>query len=266
MIKQFTDQMGRTISVEWPVKRIISLVPSQTELLYSLGLTDEVIGITKFCVHPKEWFHSKTRVGGTKKLDFEKIAALKPDLIIGNKEENEEVQIKQLMQEYPVWMSDIHNLNDAISMMNGIGEVTGKIDKASKLIEDVQAKFKKLKALKKPVRSAAYFIWRSPYMAAGHDTFINSMMTHCGLRNLFENNEGRYPEVSEDDLKRLNPEVIMLSSEPFPFSTKHIEEFKRICPNAKIVLVDGEYFSWYGSRLLDAPAYFTKVLGVCNNL
>src|ERR1700722_20147309 len=106
MIKQFTDQMGRTISVEWPVKRIISLVPSQTELLYSLGLADEVIGITKFCVHPKEWFHSKTRVGGTKKLDFEKIAALKPDLIIGNKEENEEVQIKQLMQDYPVWMSD----------------------------------------------------------------------------------------------------------------------------------------------------------------
>jgi len=266
MIKQFTDQMGRTVSVEWPVKRIISLVPSQTELLYSLGLTDEVIGITKFCVHPKEWFHSKTRVGGTKKLDFEKIAALKPDLIIGNKEENEEVQIKQLMQDYPVWMSDIHNLDDAINMMNGIGEVTGKIDKACELIEDVQAKFKKLKTLKKPVRSAAYFIWRSPYMAVGKDTFINDMMARCGFMNVFNEHKDRYPEASKEDLIRHNPEVILLSSEPFPFSTKHVEEFKQICPKAKIVLVDGEYFSWYGSRLLDAPAYFAKVLDVCNNL
>jgi ABC-type Fe3+-hydroxamate transport system substrate-binding protein len=266
MIKQFTDQMGRTISVEWPVKRIISLVPSQTELLYSLGLTDEVIGITKFCVHPKEWFHSKTRVGGTKKLDFEKIAALKPDLIIGNKEENEEVQIKQLMQEYPVWMSDIHNLGQAFEMMNGIGEITNKEDIASTLIIDIKEEFEKLGRTKKDLRSAAYFIWRQPYMSAGSDTFISDMMARCGFKNLFEEKAGRYPEVSEDELKRLNPDVVLLSSEPFPFSAKHIEEFQKICPKAKIVLVDGEYFSWYGSRLLGAPGYFTKVLDVCNNL
>ncbi len=260
MKRNFKDQMGLDVAIEWPPKRIISLVPSQTELLYSLGLTDEVVGITKFCVHPDEWFHSKQRIGGTKKLDFEKIAALKPDLIIGNKEENEEAQIKQLMQEYPVWMSDIHNLDQAFGMINSIGEISNRQDKATALINDIQKEFEKLKQNKKGLLGAAYFIWRQPYMVVGHDTFISDMMAKCGFKNLLEEKAVRYPEVSEDELKKFNPDVILLSSEPFPFSAKHIAEFQQICPEAKIVLVDGEYFSWYGSRLLSAPAYFAKVL------
>ncbi|HWY98284.1 MAG TPA: helical backbone metal receptor [Bacteroidia bacterium] len=258
MKKSFIDQMGRDVSIEWPPKRIISLVPSQTELLYSLGLNEEVVGVTKFCVHPEEWFRSKQRIGGTKKLDFDKIAALKPDLIIGNKEENEESQIKQLMQQYPVWMSDIHNLEDAFEMMSGVGEVINLYERAIELVKNVKAAFEKLKATQ--LHTAAYFIWREPFMVAGGDTFLNNMLNHCGLKNVFENHKGRYPELNKEEIKKCNPEVILLSSEPYPFSAKHVSEFQQISPSAKIVLVDGEYFSWYGPRLLRAPDYFLKVL------
>jgi ABC-type Fe3+-hydroxamate transport system substrate-binding protein len=259
MKKTFNDQMGLEVNVEWPPKRIISLVPSQTELLYTLGLTDEVIGITKFCVHPEEWFRTKQRVGGTKKLDFDKIAALKPDLIIGNKEENEEQQIKELMQQYPVWMSDIHNLPDAYDMMSKVAELVDKKEKADELIRRIKEEFSKVKAVNPP-KSVAYFIWREPYMVAGGDTFLSHILSLCGLKNIFADHKGRYPELSKEEIKESKPEVILLSSEPFPFSAKHIDEFRQICSNARIVLVDGEYFSWYGSRLADAPAYFCKVL------
>jgi ABC-type Fe3+-hydroxamate transport system substrate-binding protein len=260
MSKVFHDQMGHDVQISWPPQRIISLVPSQTELLWWLGLGDRVVGITKFCVHPEEWFHSKTRVGGTKKLDFEKIAALKPDLIIGNKEENEEVQVKQLMEQYPVWMSDIHNLEDAFDMMKGVAEIINKEKKAQELVNDIQKNFGMLFHEKIASHRTAYFIWKEPYMVVGADTFLNDMLKRCKLENIFSDYRGRYPEISKEDLQRQNPEVILLSSEPFPFSAKHIDEFRQICPNAQIILVDGEYFSWYGSRLLDAPAYFAKVL------
>ncbi|HTB08064.1 MAG TPA: helical backbone metal receptor [Bacteroidia bacterium] len=259
-MRKFTDQMGRIIEVSWPPKRIISIVPSQTELLYSLGLENEVMGITKFCVHPDSWFRTKQRIGGTKKLDFDKIAALKPDLIIGNKEENNEQEIKALMETYPVWMSDIHNLDDAFAMMQLVGELTNRAKKANEIVNQAKHNFAELDKAKYPVRKAAYFIWKNPYMLAGNDTFINNMLALCGFKNIASEVQGRYPELSVDTLKNLNPDVIFLSSEPFPFSGKHIDEFKTICPGAKIVLVDGEYFSWYGSRLLAAPDYFKSLL------
>ena len=258
--KVFKDQMGRDIEVSWPPQRIISIVPSQTELLYSLGLEQEVIGITKFCVHPDSWLRAKQRVGGTKKLDFDKIAALKPDLIIGNKEENNEHEIKAIMEIYPVWMSDIHNLDDAFGMMQLVGELTNRTEKANEIIKQAKNNFAELDKVKYPTRRVAYFIWKNPYMLAGNDTFIDNMLTLCNFKNVTVEVQGRYPELSADTLKSLNPEVIFLSSEPFPFSSKHIEEFKAICPGAKVVLIDGEYFSWYGSRLLGAPDYFKSLL------
>lgn len=260
MEKNFRDQMGFQITTDWPPQRIISLVPSQTELLWWLGLGDRVVGITKFCIHPEQWFHSKQRIGGTKKLDFNKIADLKPDLIIGNKEENQEAQVKQLMEDYAVWMSDIHTLDDAYGMMKAVGELVNKERKAVELINTIKSNFRALEDNTRPIKTVAYFIWKEPYMVAGQDTFVNDMLKRCKLKNVFEALEGRYPEVSKDDIQKQHPELILLSSEPFPFSEKHIDEFRQICPEAKIMLVDGEYFSWYGSRLLDAPAYLGKVL------
>ncbi len=259
---KFTDQLNRKLELSSAPKRIISLVPSQTELLYDLGLREEVVGITKFCVHPGEWFHSKTRVGGTKKYDFEKIKALQPDLIIGNKEENEKEQIEELMKEYPVWMSDIYTLKDACDMIMRIGTMVGKITEATNLKLEIESKFNRFQLpaqRSEGLQSVAYFIWRRPYMTAGHDTFINDMLQRCGFQNVFTGYDSRYPEVTNETIIAAAPEVILLSSEPYPFKEKHVEEFRALLPNAKILIVDGEMFSWYGSRLLEAPEYFAKV-------
>lgn len=261
----FTDQLDRTLEISSVPNRIISLVPSQTELLYDLGLRDEVIGITKFCLHPEEWFHGKTRVGGTKTYDFEKIKALAPDLIIGNKEENEREQIEQLMERYPVWMSDIYTLADALEMIVNLGALLNRKQEAEALkikIEkafDVFGDFVRQTPLNN--MKVAYFIWRQPYMVAGSHTFIDHMLLRCGFKNVFSSDSfTRYPELSPGQLKEAAPDIILLSSEPYPFKEKHVAEFQSICKNAKIITVDGELFSWYGSRLLHAPAYFTKLI------
>ena len=255
----FTDQLNRKIDLPSKPLRIISLVPSQTELLYDLGLRDEVVGITKFCVHPEEWFKIKTRVGGTKKYDFEKIKALNPDLIIGNKEENEKEQIEELMKDYNVWMSDIYTLKDAYDMITRIGTLVGKQQEATNLKLEIESKFNQFQ---QPTANnqqlVSYFIWNKPYMVAGNNTFINEMLKVCGFKNVFE--QERYPEIDAEQLAKANPEIILLSSEPYPFKEKHIQEFKAICPNAKVLIVDGEIFSWYGSRLLQAPAYFKQLI------
>lgn len=253
----FTDQLNRTIEVAASPQRIISVVPSQTELLYDLGLGDRVVGITKFCVHPQEWFHNKTRIGGTKKLKLEKIAALQPDLIIANKEENEQEQINWLAERFPVWISDIATRTDAYDMMEQVGLMTGTESKVRQLVDEIMAGFAGLpKANNIPT---AYFIWRKPYMVAGGNTFIDHLMGTIGLQNVFAG-EGRYPEVDFTALQTAKPQLILLSSEPYPFKDKHIAELQALCPKAQILLVDGEMFSWYGSRLVQAPSYFQTLV------
>ncbi|CAN5252161.1 helical backbone metal receptor [soil metagenome] len=255
---QFTDQLNREIILEHFPNRIISLVPSQTELLADLGLEKEVIAITKFCIHPESWFHSKERIGGTKMLDIEKIKSLKPDLIIANKEENEQAQIEELMKTENVWISDIKNLDDALEMIRGIGEITGKKEKADFISSKIKIHFESFYAQMKDVseKSVAYFIWKNPWMVAGKETFIDQMLTSCKLKNIFADRNERYPEVTINELGEKKPDVILLSSEPYPFSEKHSHLLKDVCTDSKIILVDGEMFSWYGSRLLKSPEYF----------
>jgi ABC-type Fe3+-hydroxamate transport system substrate-binding protein len=254
----FTDQLGRTISLQNSPKRIISIVPSQTELLFNLGLDQEIAGITKFCVHPKKWFRSKPRVGGTKHLNLKIIHELNPDLIIANKEENTKEQIDELQKHFLIWISDIKTLDDALVMIFSVGEITGKQTAAKKIVSQINKNFEELKPKIKKIRTT-YFIWRNPYMAAGGDTFINEMMNYCGFDNIFANAD-RYPETNLEELLKKNCELLLLSSEPFPFKEKHIEELKSQLPGVKIVLVDGEMFGWYGSRLIHAPLYFSRLL------
>ncbi len=257
-----TDMMGREIIVPFAPQRIISLVPSQTELLYDLGLGDRVCGITKFCVHPQEWFRSKTRVGGTKKVNFEQVAKLQPDLIIANKEENTKEDIEQLAQKYPVWVSDIKSISDALTMIQQIGALVNEEHKAKALVQQITEGFAKIKKASHPVR-VAYFIWRDPWMCAGGDTFISNMIETMGWENVLKN-QPRYPSIALEDLIPLQPQLILLSSEPYPFKEKHIAEIKNVLPTAEIKLVDGEMFSWYGSRLVQAASYIcglTKTFG-----
>lgn len=254
------DQMGFTINLEHSPERSISLVPSQTELLADLGLSSRIAGITRFCVYPPEVHISVPRVGGTKSIDIERIEAIKPDLIIANKEENTKEIIELLRQKYQVWVSDISNMEEACDMIFHIGQLTGTANVATQIIEDINKRFEKLQkeTHKNSSLRALYFIWRKPYMAVAGNTFIHDMMSRCGFDNALYY-ETRYPELSREKIRKLNPEVILLSSEPYPFSRKHIEEFREICPHARIILVDGEYFSWYGSRMRLASDYFSAL-------
>lgn len=256
MQKTFVDQMGREIQINYPPKRIISIVPSQTELLFELGLDVEVIGITKFCIHPITKFAERTKVGGTKKLNIERIRQLQPDLIIGNKEENTQSEIELLAQEFPVWMSDIRNLEEAINAISQIGDLVNRHPEAAYLNHLINAGFTDLQALalsKNINQSVAYLIWKDPYMCAGKQTFIHDILTKIGLRNVIQQN--RYPETTLTHLQTQNPQLVFLSSEPYPFKQKHIDEIQSALPNAKVMLIDGEMFSWYGSRLVKAVNY-----------
>ncbi|WP_256004807.1 ABC transporter substrate-binding protein [Pedobacter deserti] len=256
MHQLFTDQMGREVSVNFPPRRIVSLVPSQTELLFDLGLNEEVVGLTKFCIHPIDKFAARTKVGGTKTLHIDRIRDLKPDLIIGNKEENQQDQIELLEREFPVWMSDIYTLGDAISMIRDIGAMVNRSPEASYLTHLIRAGFDDLQRLAEqrgPTKRVAYLIWKDPYMAAARDTFIDHLLGLNGFANVFR--DLRYPEVTLEKLSDLQPDLVFLSSEPYPFKEKHVLEIGRALPDAKVMLVDGEMFSWYGSRLVKAVEY-----------
>lgn len=257
MQKTFTDQLGHVISVNWPPKRIVSVVPSQTELLFELGLSEQIVGLTKFCIHPIVQFAAKQKVGGTKKLKIEVIRELQPDLIIGNKEENSKADIELLRQEFPVWMSDIYHLEDAMKAITDIGDLVDRQPEAAYLNHLINAGFNDLQALalsKGIDQTVAYAIWKDPYMFAGSNTFIDDILMKIGLRNVVR--ADRYPEIGVSELVTLDPQFVFLSSEPYPFKEKHIEELQQALPRAKVILVDGEMFSWYGSRLVKAVQYF----------
>jgi len=253
-----TDQIGQTLELPGFPQRIVSLVPSQTEFLFDLGLAEQIVGITRFCIHPIERVEHVTKVGGTKQLYFDTIEALRPDLIIANKEENNLEDIIRLQQLCRVWVSDVNTLDDANRMMLELGRVTNRADAASKLVDEVIQQFAVWPVQDVTFYSCAYFIWRKPYMVAANHTFIHQMLRHFGLRNVFEQHL-RYPEVTLTQVAELNPDIIFLSSEPYAFGEKHVEEFQTVVPSAKVIIVDGEMFSWYGSRLRYVPDYFAKL-------
>ena len=234
--------------------KVVSLVPSITETLFDLGLTsDEIVGRTKFCIHPKELVKDVEIIGGTKNLNIEKIKALKPDLIIANKEENVKEQVEELMKDFKVLVTNVETLEDNYYLIKQFGHLFGKEEKAQFLniktyeVFDIPKREKKLKV--------AYLIWKDPYMTVGGDTFISRILEELGFENLFKNQK-RYPEVQLEDLKEAD--LIFLSSEPFPFKEKHIAEIQNICVNQKIMIVDGEAFSWYGSHLAKCENYYLK--------
>jgi len=237
--------------------RIVSLVPSQTELLYDLGLEDEVMAITKFCVHPAKWYKNKTRIGGTKNVNINVIKKINPDLIIANKEENVKEQVEELAQTFDVLVTDVNNFQEALQMIKDIGTLTGKITETLTIANKIESKFQNFagSTINNRKIKTAYLIWKNPYMAAGGNTFINDMMQYCGLENIFSNHE-RYPKITLEDLQ--NCELVLLSSEPYPFKEKHLREIQAQIPGMRIIIVDGEMFSWYGSRLLKAADYFEK--------
>ena len=254
----YLDQLGREIHLQIPPKRIVSLVPSLTELLFSLGLKDHMVGRTKFCIHPSHEIGDVTVIGGTKDFSVEKIRMLQPDLIVANKEENDKKRIGELEKDYPVWVSDVSDLYSAIDLIHGLGQITCSESKAHLISETILQSFASLKPLRQ--YHVLYFIWQKPWMVAGRNTFIHDMMHRAGMINLAT--EERYPVIDEDKLDQYDPDVIFLSSEPYPFSEKHRILMEKQFPRAIVKLVNGEYFSWYGSRLLGSAKYFQSLIEV----
>jgi ABC-type Fe3+-hydroxamate transport system substrate-binding protein len=249
---EIIDDLGRVIQLADVPKRIVSLVPSLTELLFDFGLENQIVGVTKFCVHPNEALVSKVKIGGTKKFDIEKIAGLQPDLILANKEENYQEGI-DLLSEYPVFVSDINDLADAYRTINTIGKMTGKSTASEHLIADIQRGMSKVEGISQG--KVLYLIWKGPMMVVGKSTFIDAVLAMLGFENAADH-LSRYPALTEEESIALSPDYIFLSSEPFPFQEKHVAYYSNLFPDAKVVLVDGEMFSWYGSRLKLAPGYF----------
>lgn len=257
----FVDQIGVEHTFKTTPKRIVSLVPSQTELLYDLGLEEEIVGITKFCVHPKHLKATKQIVGGTKQVKYDKIKDLQPDIIIANKEENTKEIVEELSKICPVWVTNIVTIEDNLQMIADFGKLFNKRTEAQKWNDKITFAYNDFQQFikDKPFRKVAYFIWASPYMVAGKDTFINEMLTLNRFQNIYEE-KGRYPEIELEKIRKEgDPEVVFLSSEPFPFKDEHAFEIGRNTHHAKTIFVDGEMFSWYGSRLLKAFDYFKQL-------
>ncbi|WP_428740824.1 ABC transporter substrate-binding protein [Tenacibaculum sp.] len=241
-------------------KRIISLVPSQTELLVDLGLEDSIVGITKFCIHPKHLTKAKTIVGGTKNIKIDVIKALNPDIILCNKEENTKEIVEACQQIAFTHVSDIFTLTDAKDLISLYGNFFNKQAEAFKMTSNLESKITDFKNFiqNHKTKKVAYFIWRNPWMVAANNTFINHLLELNKFENIYAD-EQRYPEVNIENISYKNPELILLSSEPFPFKEKHILEMEEYTNKTSFIMVDGEFFSWYGSRLLKAFDYFKKL-------
>lgn len=253
---KYIDQTGRSIELN-EVKRVVSLVPSQTELLVDLDVRHKLVGVTKFCIHPKDLIGEIGHVGGTKNLNIDKIRSLKPDLIIGNKEENTKEEIEELQKEFAVWMSDILTIDDALSMIDSCGKMLNAEIKSKQLIASIQSKRQAYLSAVEKQFSCLYFIWKNPDMIVGSTSFIHTMIKEFGCENKGEQKGDRYPILDkETDLK---PDFIFLSTEPFPFKQKDFKHFEEKFPDSKVLLVDGEMFSWYGSRLLRSYDYFQEL-------
>jgi ABC-type Fe3+-hydroxamate transport system substrate-binding protein len=252
----FVDQTGRKVSLTQYPKRIISLVPSLTDILHHLELENEIIGITKFCVHPARWLKEKKIIGGTKNPDIHRILSLRPDLILANKEENNKEHVEQLSNHFPIWVSDIIRVKDQEKLITQLGEITNRENQAKDLNDKISLAYQSILPITNK-QKVLYLIWQKPWMAAGQETFINSVLSSMGFVNVIR--QTRYPILTQEEIMQLKPDVVLLSSEPFPFKEKHLVELQSLLPQSKITLVDGEIFSWYGPRQIHLPELWNKL-------
>ncbi len=255
---QIQDQLGRHIHLDAIPQRIVCLVPSLSELLCDLGLEAYIVGITKFCVHPGHLRERVKIVGGTKNFRLQEIIDLNPHIIIAAKEENTRESIEELAKIFPVYVSDIRSIEDNLRCIEDLGKIFQCQEKAEKLQAQIHKAFDS-----EPVstgKRVVYFIWKDPYMCVGRDNFIGDILKKCGFIHVYSDAESRYPEIDIRELQAQKPDYLFLSSEPYPFSEKHREELAEALPGVGIYLVDGELFSWYGSRFLGVKEHVKKII------
>ncbi len=268
LMREVLDHLGRKTQLKERVERIVSLCPSQTETLIHLGVGERLVGITRFCVAPQNIVASISKVGGTKQVDMEKIISLRPDFILAEKEENTKEMVEELEKIAPVYVTDVGDFDSSVRMIRDLGNLLDLVEPAAGLIRKINQEFAAIEKESQAQSSSIvtprskrvlYFIWREPYMIAGAGTFIDSMIKRAGFINAGAELGDRYPEISVNEIRNMQANYLFLSSEPFPFGKKHIEEMRQITGEQNSYLVDGENFSWYGARMQEMPEYFRRL-------
>ncbi|MBU0638172.1 MAG: ABC transporter substrate-binding protein [Planctomycetes bacterium] len=259
MRKTARDDLQRELTYEFPPRRIISLCPSLTETLFTLGLGDRIVGRTDFCVEPTRAVSAVPTVGGPKNIDVKRVGRLNPDLIIAAKEENTEATVASLATRLPVYVVEVTDVASTLRAISNLGELTDRTSAAGELVAAIRCAIGKLRPRTR--RRVAYLVWRAPYRAVGAETYIHALLYECGFENVCARLAGRYPELSLAALRELAPEYVLLGSEPYPFTDNHVGELVAELPTSKVMCVDGQMFGWYGSRLLLAADYLSNFIG-----
>lgn len=233
--------------------RLVSLCPSLTELLFDLGLRSSIVGRTKFCVHPAGAVEAIEKVGGTKNPRLERIIELRPDLVLLNEEENRREDAEALAEAgISCHISLPRNVAETAAMVRSIGAAVRRVPEAEEIALDIERRAARVghDAIGKPQVSFAYLIWCDPLMSVNADTFVSSLLALPGGRNVFADMSDRYPAIDADRLRATDPDLVLLSSEPFPFAERHAQELARSSglPLDRFLFVDGELLSWHGSR------------------
>jgi len=253
------DASGVALELAAPPRRIVSLIPSTTELLCALGLADALVGVTVYCIEPRDVVRTKTRVGGEKNPDLSVILALAPDLVVANIEENRVEDVAALRAAgLRVWVTYPRTVVEALTMIGDLGEVTGAHEHARALLATLKPLYARARAraaARRPV-SVFYPIWRQPWMTIGADTYVHDLLATCGGANVF-GDRARYPTVTLEEMAARRPEVILLPDEPFRFRRAHLADFDPYpavpaVRERRIHLVGGKPFSWHGPRLAEA--------------
>ena len=254
-----TDAMGRSVRVPAEPRRIVSLVPSLTETLFLYGVGDRVVGITAFCIEPRERLLGLPRVGGTKTPKLEAIGALQPDLVLANAEENEKPNIERLeAMGLAVYVTFPRTVRESVAMLRDLIPVVGAGETATRLCDEVEAACLRRVAAS-PARRVRFFcpIWRKPYMTINRDTYVHDLLTLCGGENVFADAPARYPTVTLEEVAAQRAEVILLPDEPFRFTKKHLPDFE-VHPDIpavsarRIHFLDGKLVTWHGPRIGEA--------------
>lgn len=256
-----TDDVGRSVVLSAPPSRIVSLVPSITECLFTLGAGQMVVGATRFCVEPAG-AREVGRVGGTKNPDLSRIRELRPELVFANAEENRLEDVEALTADgIPVYVTFPRTVEGGISMVGTVGELVGRSEQGRNVVARLEGALAAVKA-----EAAAAFrprvfcpIWKRPWMAFNRETFAHAMLDAAGAVNVCADFSERYPVVDADRLSALQPDMVLLPSEPYHFRERDRGAVEAVLgktgktgnPSHRIELIyiDGQALTWYGPRI-----------------
>lgn len=265
---RYVDALNRAVELSATPRRIISLVPSLTEALFAFGVGRKVVGVTSFCVEPREAVADRPKVGGTKTLRVERVLELQPDLVVASAEENRKEDIEALVREgLPVFVTLPTTVAEAIDMMEQLADMAGAGRTAGKIVKEARRALDEVREQcqsRRPVRTFCP-IWRNPWMTVGPGTYVHDFITVCGAENIFQWRHERYPKVELAEMAERDPEVVLLPDEPFRFGAKHVPEVAayrevRAVVDGRIYLVEGKHLCWYGPRIAGSLRFVSGLI------